>query len=89
MEKRQISILVVDDSSTMRQLIKMMITKYFKCDVAEAKDGRDAFGQIGAGSFDLVITDPAGQVTKRLGSRPVGVILVPGNHTSVVGRLAE
>ena len=50
-------ILVVDDSSTMRQLVKMMVTKYTDCSVKEAADGQEAFEVLGGEAFDLVITD--------------------------------
>jgi two-component system chemotaxis response regulator CheY len=57
MISQQKKILVVDDSSTMRQLIKMMLAKYGACDITEAVDGQDAFEKIGEGQFDLVLTD--------------------------------
>ena len=50
-------VLVVDDSSTMRQLIKMMLMKCGKFDLSEAVDGVDAFEKIGMQRFDLVLTD--------------------------------
>jgi two-component system chemotaxis response regulator CheY len=50
-------VLVVDDSSTMRQLIKMMLMKCGKFDLSEAVDGADAFEKIGNERFDLVLTD--------------------------------
>jgi two-component system chemotaxis response regulator CheY len=50
-------VLVVDDSSTMRQLIKMMLVKCGSFDISEAVDGEDALEKIGGGQFDLVLTD--------------------------------
>ena len=50
-------VLVVDDSSTMRQLIKMMLLKCGKFDLSEAVDGVDAFAKIENERFDLVLTD--------------------------------
>ena len=50
-------ILVVDDSSTMRQLIKMMLAKHASCNISEAVDGQDAFEKINGSSFDLILTD--------------------------------
>ena len=50
-------VLVVDDSSTMRQLIKMMLMKCGKFDLSEAVDGVDAFEKIDKQRFDLVFTD--------------------------------
>jgi DNA-binding response OmpR family regulator len=57
MEKRAKRVLVVDDSSTMRQLVRMMVIKYTGCEVLEARDGQEAFEMIGAEPFDLVVTD--------------------------------
>ena len=57
MTSSQKKVLVVDDSSTMRQLIKMMLLKCAPCEVSEAVDGQDAFEKIGQGHFDLVLTD--------------------------------
>ena len=57
MNSEQKKILVVDDSPTVRQLIKMMLAKYGPCDVSEAVDGEDAFEKIGRRGFDLVLTD--------------------------------
>jgi DNA-binding response OmpR family regulator len=50
-------ILVVDDSTTMRQLIKMVLMKQVACEIVEAQDGLDALGKLKAGGFDLVVTD--------------------------------
>lgn len=57
MESRKKSILIVDDSPTMRQLLKMMLIKYILCDISEAADGLEAFKKIRQGQFDLVVTD--------------------------------
>lgn len=54
-EKKKI--LIVDDSITMRQLVKMMLKKNLQCDVTEAKDGLEAIEKYTAGGFDLVVTD--------------------------------
>ena len=54
-EKKRI--LVVDDSATMRQLLKMMITKYMPCEIVLAEDGQEALEKVEAEHFDLVITD--------------------------------
>lgn len=50
-------ILVVDDSVTMRQLMKMVLMKHVACQVAEAQDGLDALAKLKAATFDLVVTD--------------------------------
>ena len=51
------TILVVDDSATMRQLIGLTLKKVKGCQVVEAQNGVDAVARLGAGAFDLVITD--------------------------------
>ena len=50
-------ILVVDDSVTMRQLMKMVLLKHLACEIVEAQDGLDALGKLKEGAFDLVVTD--------------------------------
>jgi DNA-binding response OmpR family regulator len=50
-------ILVVDDSSTMRQLMRMVLTKHLHCHVTEAPDGVAALEQLRGNAFDLVVTD--------------------------------
>lgn len=50
-------VLVVDDSSTMRQLIKMMLGKCGTFDISEAADGQEALEKIGGEQLDLVLTD--------------------------------
>ena len=54
MEKR---ILVVDDSATMRQLIGLTLKKVEGCRLVEAQNGAAAVARLGAGPFDLIITD--------------------------------
>ena len=50
-------ILVVDDSVTMRQLMKMVILKHLACQITEAQDGLDALSKLKEGTFDLIVTD--------------------------------
>lgn len=50
-------ILVVDDSSTMRQLMRMVLTKHLPCRVTEAPDGAAALDLLRGRAFDLVVTD--------------------------------
>lgn len=50
-------ILVVDDSVTMRQLMKMVLLKHVACQITEAQDGLDALAKLKEGPCDLVITD--------------------------------
>ncbi len=54
------SLLVVDDSATMRQLLCMTLTRVegiTQSNITEASDGEDALDKVRSGSFDLVLTD--------------------------------
>ena len=51
------SILLVDDSRAVRQLVKFMISRHIDSDIQEADDGMEAVVKLEAHSFDLVITD--------------------------------
>lgn len=51
------SILVVDDFSTMRRIIKGLLGDLGYTNVTEADDGTTALPLLKAGSFDLLITD--------------------------------
>jgi two-component system, chemotaxis family, chemotaxis protein CheY len=54
------SLLVVDDSATMRQLLCMTLTRVdgiTQANITEASDGQDALDKVRGGSFDLVLTD--------------------------------
>ena len=54
------SLLVVDDSATMRQLLCMTLTRVdgiTQANITEASDGEDALNKVKSGSFDLVLTD--------------------------------
>lgn len=50
-------ILVVDDSVTMRQLMKMVLVKHLPYQITEAQDGLDALSKLKESTFDLIITD--------------------------------
>ena len=50
------SILAVDDSASMRQMVGFTL-RHAGYDVVEAVDGEDAFDKARARSFDLVLTD--------------------------------
>ncbi len=50
-------ILVADDSSTMRRILKMTLARCGFEDVTEASDGQDAVNQCKAQNFDCVLTD--------------------------------
>ena len=54
------SLLVVDDSATMRQLLCMTLTRVdgiTQANITEAADGKEALDKVMSRSFDLVITD--------------------------------
>lgn len=54
------SLLVVDDSATMRQLLCMTLTRVegiTQANITEAFDGEDALNKVRNQNFDLVLTD--------------------------------
>ena len=51
------NILIVDDSRTVRQLLKMVLSKSLYSNITEAGDGLEAIKALESGSYDLVITD--------------------------------
>jgi two-component system, chemotaxis family, chemotaxis protein CheY len=57
MSKENPRILVVDDSSTMRRILKMTLAKCGFPDVEEAGDGKEAVEKCTAEVFDVVLTD--------------------------------
>ena len=50
-------ILVVDDFSTMRRIVKNCLQEIGYTDITEADDGNTALPMLKAGSFDFLITD--------------------------------
>ena len=50
-------ILVVDDFSTMRRIVKNLLQELGYSDITEADDGNTALPLLQAGSFDVLITD--------------------------------
>ena len=57
---RNRSFLVVDDSTTFRQLLCMSLTRLDgikESDITEATDGMDALEKVKCGEYDLVLTD--------------------------------
>ncbi len=50
-------ILVVDDFSTMRRIVKNLLADLGLTNVAEAEDGGVAFTMLKQGGFDFVVTD--------------------------------
>ena len=54
---KNIRILIVDDFSTMRRIVKNLLNDLGFTNTAEADDGTTALVELGRGRFDLVITD--------------------------------
>ncbi|MCE7033338.1 chemotaxis response regulator CheY [Lysobacter sp. GX 14042] len=54
---KNIRILIVDDFSTMRRIVKNLLNDLGFTNTAEADDGTTALAELGKASFDLVITD--------------------------------
>ncbi|MEK7678597.1 MAG: response regulator, partial [Deltaproteobacteria bacterium] len=50
-------ILIVDDFSTMRRIIKNILREIGYTNVEEADDGSTALEKLKGGSFDFVVTD--------------------------------
>jgi len=50
-------VLAVDDSATMRRIIKNQLKQSGVEDVDEAETGREALNLLGRGNYDLLITD--------------------------------
>lgn len=54
---RTIKILVVDDFSTMRRIVKNILAQLGFNNVEEAEDGKDALNKLQSGQFEFVISD--------------------------------
>ncbi len=54
---QDMKILVVDDFSTMRRIVKNLLRELGYNNVEEADDGTTAFEKLKSGDFDFVITD--------------------------------
>ncbi|GJL50912.1 chemotaxis response regulator CheY [Candidatus Nitrospira salsa] len=50
-------VLVVDDMSTMRRIVKNVLKQIGYSDIAEAENGQDALTKLKAGGFGLVVSD--------------------------------
>ena len=57
MSKENPKILVVDDSSTMRRILKMTLSKCGFSDVTEASDGKEGLEKCQSDQYDVVLTD--------------------------------
>ncbi len=51
------SILIVEDSPTMRQLIMFSLKRMNDCNLVEASDGVDGWKKLSGQDFDLILTD--------------------------------
>jgi two-component system chemotaxis response regulator CheY len=54
---KNLKILVVDDYSTMRRIVKNLLSDLGYTNVTEADDGRSAWPMLQNGDFDFVVTD--------------------------------
>ena len=54
---KDLKVLVVDDFSTMRRIIKNLLHDLGYANVTEADDGKTALPMLQAGNFDFLITD--------------------------------
>ena len=54
---KHLKILVVDDFSTMRRIIRNLLKEIGYEDVEEAEDGQQAFNKLKLTTFDFVVTD--------------------------------
>jgi two-component system, chemotaxis family, chemotaxis protein CheY len=52
-----IKVLVVDDMSTMRRIVKNVLRQIGFSDIIEAENGHDALAKLKAGGFGLVVSD--------------------------------
>jgi len=52
-----IKVLVVDDMSTMRRIVKNVLKQVGFTDIMEAENGQDALSKLKAGGFGLVVSD--------------------------------
>ncbi len=54
---RRLRILIVEDSPTMRQLLRFALTRLKEVEIVEAEDGMDGWRKISGDRFDLVLID--------------------------------
>ncbi|GJL65239.1 MAG: two-component system response regulator [Nitrospirales bacterium] len=50
-------VLVVDDMSTMRRIVKNVLKQIGYSDIAEAENGQDALAKLKTGGFGLIVSD--------------------------------
>lgn len=54
---KNLKILVVDDFSTMRRIVKNLLNELGFTDISEADDGKTALPMLQGGGFEFVVTD--------------------------------
>ena len=54
---KNLKILIVDDFSTMRRIVKNLLNELGYSDISEADDGKTALPMLQSGNFDFVVTD--------------------------------
>jgi two-component system, chemotaxis family, chemotaxis protein CheY len=52
-----VKVLVVDDMSTMRRIVKNVLRQIGFSDIVEAENGQEALGKLKTGGFGLVVSD--------------------------------
>jgi two-component system, chemotaxis family, chemotaxis protein CheY len=52
-----VKVLVVDDMSTMRRIVKNVLRQIGFSDIVEAENGQEALGKLKSGDFGLVVSD--------------------------------
>jgi len=89
-------ILVVDDFSTMRRIVKNCLQEIGYTDITEADDGNTALPMLQAGSFDFLITDwnmpgmpgldllKAVRADARLGKMPVLMLTAEAKREQII-----
>ena len=89
-------ILVVDDFSTMRRIVKNCLQEIGYTDISEADDGNTALPMLQAGAFDFLITDwnmpgmpgldllKAVRADARLGKMPVLMLTAEAKREQIV-----
>ena len=77
----KLSILVVEDSPTMRQLITFALKRLSDVDITEAGDGVDGLKKISSAKFDLILTDINMPIMD--GLKLVGMVRKDANHKDI------
>ncbi len=93
---KNIKILVVDDFSTMRRIVRNLLTELGFSQIAEADDGNTAWPMLKAGDFRFVVTDwnmpgmqgidlvRAIRADERLADLPVLMITAEGRREQII-----